>query len=77
MSFEETIRSIVREVVEQTLSAHDDAIADKVAARLGRVDSVDFLTVTEAATRARVEPATIREWIKERRLRAHRAGSWA
>lgn len=40
----------------------------------GRQERGDYMTTTEAAVVARLKPATIREWVKAGRLRAHRIG---
>ena len=62
--------------LEDGLRAMIERIVDeRVAAALAKRDAPsDNLTTAEAARHARVSPRTIRRWLDEGRLRAHRAG---
>lgn len=61
---DETIRSIVREVVREELAQRGDA----------RPANDCYLPTAEAAALVGVADGTIRRWIRERRLPSHRAG---
>ncbi|MBK7078161.1 MAG: helix-turn-helix domain-containing protein [Myxococcales bacterium] len=61
---DETIRSIVREVVREELAQRADA----------RPANDSYLPTAEAAALVGVADGTIRRWIRERRLPSHRAG---
>ncbi len=61
---DETIRSIVREVVREELAQRADA----------RPANDCYLPTADAAALVGVAEGTIRRWIRERRLPSHRAG---
>jgi len=69
VSFEETIAGIVRQVVREELDARLPRAAPTPPAAAALP-----LTVEEVAERARVTPATVREWIRGRRLAATKPG---
>ncbi len=63
-SFEDTLRSIVRDVVREELRS---AVAT-------RNSSGTYLSITKAARFADVAPGTLRRWIRTGRLPVKRAG---
>ena len=66
MSFEETIRAIVREEIERAMRGR----------QLSAVPAIppEYLTVQEAANLAKVRPETVREWVNSGELPRHGAG---
>jgi excisionase family DNA binding protein len=71
MSFEDTIRRIFGEVLEDKLRP----ITDRLNKLEVRVPEGGMLTVAQAAKFAGVEEDTIRAWAKDpKKLRVHRAG---
>lgn len=71
MTFEDTLRRIFGEVLEEKLRERDE----RASKLMTKPETGDFLTVDQAAAKAGVEPGTIRQWVKEKKLRAHRAGN--
>jgi excisionase family DNA binding protein len=64
---EQTLREIVPDLLRQVLREHYESAA---------IEPSDdgYLTTAEAADCARVNPATIRQWISKGHLTRHRAG---
>ena len=76
LAIEAALRVLLRDVVRDEVRA---AIREELAATLaatagGAASTSEFLTTEEAATVARVEPATVREWVRRGDLRRHQAG---
>lgn len=62
MTLEDTIRQVVREELRALVDELRPAPAERVPG--------GYLTIDEAATLARLRPATLRTWIRSGRLRA-------
>lgn len=75
-AIETALRDLLREVVrEEVRSAlRDELGAVPGAAHGGTSPASMFLTTEEAAAIARVEPATVREWVRRGDLQRHHAG---
>ena len=73
MTVDDTLRTIVRDVVRAELASAIESFRAAVRAGLGSTSS-GYLTTDQAAERAAVKPATIRQWVRERKLPEYRAG---
>ena len=56
---ETLLRTMIATEVEKALATHSPS---------------EYLSIAEAADRAKVHPATIRRWVRQGRLPGHRAG---
>lgn len=72
VTFEDTIRAIVREAVREELRAH--GVGSQPATAPASTGTPAFITTMQAAELASVHVATIRDWIQRGLLRGHRAG---
>ena len=72
---EESLRSIVRDVVREEIRAALDERAH-ASARNSKASRIDdgYLSLSRAAKLADVAPGTLRRWIKEGRIPSQRAG---
>lgn len=64
MTVDAVLRALIAEMVETAVDR-----------RLAELKRDDFLDTEAAANLASVTPATIRRWVRARRLRCHRAGN--
>lgn len=71
-TFEDTLRTIVREVVREEFRAH--GLGSQPAAAHASTDTPAFVTTKQAAQIAGVHVATIRDWVQRGLLHDHRAG---
>ena len=75
LAIEAALRVLLRDVVrDEVRAAIREELAATLAATAGGPSTSEFLTTEEAATVARVEPATVREWVRRGDLRRHQAG---
>lgn len=72
MSFEETLRAIIREELKSVLRS--DLLARLAEHRCTTQEEDGYLAIQKAADFADVHSDTIRAWIKAGRLRGYRAG---
>jgi excisionase family DNA binding protein len=76
-TLDEALRAAVREVVREELLALRGAQPPAPAvppARTSTAATSEYVSTAEAAALACVRPATVRTWIRQGRLRGHRAG---
>lgn len=71
-TFEDVLRDVVRGVVREELHAALQTQARRNAP--GEAEDEGYMSLAQAARLAAVAPGTIRRWIRERRLKASRAG---
>ncbi len=73
-TFEDLLRDVVRGVVREELHAALQAQARRNAPGEADDEGEGYMSLAQAARLAAVAPGTIRRWIRERRLKASRAG---
>lgn len=74
MMLDQAMRTIMRDELRQALAEERAAIVGAVVAEFRKLQLADFLTTSEAAELARVEPKTIRRWVDGGKLSRHCAG---
>lgn len=70
------LRDLLRDVIRDEVRAaiREELASVLAAAPVASGGTQEYLTTDEAASMARVEPATIREWVRRGDLRRHQAG---
>jgi len=74
MTFEDTLRAIVREELRAAQKERDAALIEKIAERLGMVGRPEYASTTKAARLVDMNAATIRRWLRDGVLRRYRVG---
>lgn len=76
IAMEAALRELLREVVRDEVRAvlREELQAVMCGTARGASQAAAYLTTEDAAAIARVEPATVREWVRRGDLRRHQAG---